>query len=76
MKHSQSRESFMVVAESRTNNALRYIRSIGKLAYLFPEQITEEDTKEILKALGTAIRKTKKDFKNGGNKHQPFKIID
>ena len=71
---SKDREAFKVVAESRTQNAIRYIESLGKLPCLFSDQITEEDTKAIFKALKSAIREAKKDFEEGGVRHQPFRL--
>ena len=70
----KNRESFKAVAESRTQNAIRYIESLGKLPCIFSDQITEEDTRAIFKALKRAIREAKKDFENGGLRHQPFSL--
>ncbi len=69
MNEQEKRSNFVRLAESRTENALRYIRSIGKLANKNSYDYTEEDYKIIFKALESALRDSKSKFE-GKKKNQ------
>ena len=62
MIQDTKRENFKRLAESRTENALRYIRSIGKLANKNNYEYSDEDYKKIFRALESAIRESKNNF--------------
>ena len=52
---SEKREKFKQLAESRTSNAIRAIRVIGKLGNKSHYDYTEQDVKKIVAALNREI---------------------
>ena len=74
MAQDEKRSNFIRLAESRTDNALRYIKSIGKLANKSSYEYNEKDYKAIFSALEAAIREAKNNFQ-GKKKHiDKFKL--
>lgn len=56
---SEKREKFKQLAESRTSNAIRAIRVIGKLGNKSHYDYTEQDVKKIVTALNREIEALK-----------------
>ena len=56
---SEKREKFVQLAESRTSNAIRAIRVIGKLGNKSHYQYDDADVKKIVNALGKEIEALK-----------------
>jgi ABC-type Fe3+-hydroxamate transport system substrate-binding protein len=72
---SGKREKFVQIAESRTINAIRAIRVIGKLGNKSHYQYDESDVKKIVNALSKEIDALKARMSNKGGKAEvEFKL--
>lgn len=72
---SDRREKFVQLAESRTINAIRAIRVIGKLGNKSHYQYDESDVKKIVNALSKEIDALKARMSNKGGKAEvEFKL--
>lgn len=71
----QKREKFVQLAQSRTVNAIRAIRVIGKLGNKSHYQYDEADVKKIVGALGKEIDALRARLSNQGGKAEiEFKL--
>ena len=61
---SEKRKKFVNLAERRTINAIRAIRTIGKLGNLNAYEYTDADVTKIAKALGSEIEAMKNRMKS------------
>ena len=71
------RVAFIEKAENRTNNAVRYIRSIANLSSVKNQQRYEwsdEDVKEIFKFIESEVRLAKKKMTLNDGLPRPFKL--
>ena len=71
------REAFIEKAENRTNNAVRYIRSIANLSSVRNQQRyvwTEQDVKDIFKFIESEVRLAKKKMMLNDGLPRPFKL--
>ncbi len=71
------REAFIDKAENRTNNAVRYIRSIANLSSVRNQQRyvwTEQDVKDIFKFIESEVRLAKKKMMLNDGLPRPFKL--
>ena len=65
---SEKREKFVQLAQSRTDNAIRAIRVIGKLGNKSHYQYDEGDVKKIVNALGKELDALKARMSDQGGK--------
>jgi hypothetical protein len=63
-RSESKREKFVKLAESRTTNAIKAIRTIGKLGNPSAYEYDENDVKKIVKALTDEIEAMKTRMKN------------
>lgn len=61
---TERREKFVSLAEKRTTNAIRAIRTIGKLGNPSTYEYTDADVRKIAKALGDEIETMKNKMKS------------
>jgi hypothetical protein len=65
---SQKREKFVELAESRTRNAIKAIRVIGKLGNKNAYQYDDSDVQKIVRALGKEIDALKSRMSSSSGK--------
>ena len=73
---AEKREKFVTLAEKRTVNAIRAIRTIGKLGNPNAYKYTDADVRKIAKALGDeieAMKKSNEDDTIAGRSH--FQVV-
>ena len=72
---SAKRQKFVELAESRTINAIKAIRVIGKLGNKNAYQFDENDVKEIVRALNKEVEALKARMSTtGGKESVEFKL--
>jgi hypothetical protein len=64
----EKREKFIELAESRTRNAIKAIRVIGKLGNKNAYEFTEADVNKIVKALNREIEQMKERMSSSDGK--------
>jgi ribosomal protein L7/L12 len=74
-KGSEKRAKFVEIAESRTKNAIKAIRVIGKLGNKNAYSFDESDVQKIVKALNREIDQLKARMSSTGSKESvEFKL--
>lgn len=64
---SKNRDRFIRLAEIRVNKAIKYIELTKNLSNRSNYEYTEQDYKDIVTALGNAVREVKVAFESKGN---------
>lgn len=75
LEKAGKREKFVELAESRTRNAIRAIRIIGKLGNKNAYQYDDSDVQKIARALGKEIESMRaRMLQSGGKEAVDFKL--
>ena len=70
MSKKDKSDSFIRLAEARTNKALDQIRVIGNLANRNNYSYSDDQAKKIIAALKQAVNETEAKFKSAANSHK------
>lgn len=71
-----SRESFVRLAESRVNNAIRMLRLIGNLSNRSNYSWTDEDVEKIFRTLEREMKNARTRFESGRKTEIPAFTLD
>jgi len=67
---SDSRQKFVVLAEKRVTRAIRHIRLVGNLSNRSNYKYTDDDARQIYRALREALDEMKARFERRGDERE------